>query len=1103
MAIYTAKGSRFILDSGATHHIVNSKKLLYNYLEFKHLKQLSTKHKQHIYCANGAKLNIIGTGDISPTIRNVLHVPGALVNIISVAKLTEGGNTVSFTDSEVLLNGVSIGKLDEHLYSVKPVLFNSQRDAHVELQPETVAAPKTRLETDEAEFADEFVLHEYELMKNDLTASDRKLDLLHRRFGHTDVAEIQRLIHTHAVDGIELKPHQVRENFHCDACHIAKMTKKSRDPSLKFRLPNRKAVEHENFFNLVHADLIGPLSVQSIHGCYFGISFTEVQSRYRWFYAIRTKDDAINAFKTFLAEVSSYNMGFSVKMLKTDNGGEFTSNDFAQLLVDQKIAFRTTTPHTPSSNAFSERFNRVLGERTRAMLKGGCLPNFLWDECMQATTYLYNRCIAPNSEDKTPFEQLLGVKPNCGHLRAYGCVAYAYNFDVGRKKLDDRGIKGVLIGYDQNSSGYLLYVPGTRKIIRSGHVAFNESKTYYVIKDKDPALSNQSAVPNIPTVSDVSSDTTETTHVSEFVEVEFQHEPEVTIQEPRPQRTKQTPKHLQNFVSFANNHEPDQISPVEIEPEDIDMLFYDFDSSFDAPISFADIAHWDDRDLWYEGVLEENKSLAEHQVFIEIDPSMLSPGTNIVKCRYILKRKANGRYKARLVAKGFSQKLGVDYNKTFAPVVSKASLRILLSLAAVHDWEIHQLDVKTAFLYGELKEDIYVEAPDGLGYPAKTILKLNKSLYGLKQAPREWNSAINRWLVSQGWKRLSTDRGVYIHTAVDGTLSYLALYVDDMLIFGPNINFIKHFKNEINKKFQIDDLGEVGTILGMEVTRDRQNRLLRLSQIKYLEALSKKFCAPLNREGKNIVPITKSTLQSTFNSESASMQSLPSHIPYRSLLGSILYANTCTRPDISFATSLFGSFNTDTKMPHWRGLQHLLKYVTATKDLAIEYGGLHVRDANQLTVYADADFACKYSPKRKSRSGFILYLNNGPVLWHSSFQTKIAQSTSEAELYSLFDAVQEAKFLKNFLSELGFEQNVTTCYEDNTGCIDWITKPRASTRMKAIELKYYSIRDDDEDEGGTFRFVHIPTQSQRADLLTKQMDNSSFSPHLPNILKYS
>ena len=123
------------------------------------------------------------------------------------------------------------------------------------------------------------------------------------------------------------------------------------------------------------------------------------------------------------------------------------------------------------------------------------------------------------------------------------------------------------------------------------------------------------------------------------------------------------------------------------------------------------------------------------------------------------------------------------------------------------------------------------------------------------------------------------------------------------------------------------------------------------------------------------------------------------------------------------------------------------------------------------------------------------------MLWHSSFQTKIAQSTSEAELYSLFDAVQEAKFLQNFLFELGFPQDIISCYEDNTGCIDWIQRPRSSTRMKALELKYYGIRDDDEDEGGHFRFIHIPTTDQRADLLTKQMDPTLYYHHISNILK--
>ena len=1069
----------FILDSGATHHIVFNKKLLDNFVV--------TQQRSFIYCANGAKLRIQGTGNIGRHMRGVLYVPGASVNIISVAQLTKGGHQVTFTETDVLYDGASIGTLDAKLYRTTPSVFNVQDQSH------------------DAVESDEIHIPEYELVKNDLTSSDRHLDLLHRRFGHTNVAEIQKLISVNAVDGLGLKAHQVKEQFHCDSCHIAKAVRKSRDPSLKFRSPDRSAIKADNLFNLVHADLIGPLSTESIRGNYYGISFTEVQTRYRWFYAIRLKNDAINAFKAFLAEISSYGMGFSVKMLKTDNGGEFTSDEFAQLLTEEKIAFRTTTPHTPASNAFSERFNRVLGERTRAMLKGGCLPAFLWDECMQATTYIYNRCIAPNSDKMTPFEQLFGVKPNCGHLRAYGCVAYAYNFDVNRKKLDDRGIKCILIGYDQRSSGYKLCVPEKKKIIKSGHVAFNEFKTYYVIKDKDPALSAADTNLDASAEDIVETDSLHVPVPDVVVEAGVQHSsipiespsvlPSTTNQKKRPKRKT---KPIIRFINLVSDVDPDQEPPhIELEPDDIDMLLQDFDSSPQTPKSFEDIQNWEDKEQWYHSVKDENKSLADRNVFRQIDPTSLPHGTNIVKCRYILKRKSNGRYKARLVAKGFSQKYGVDYNKTFAPVVSKV---ILLSLAAYHDWEIHQLDVKTAFLYGELKEHIYVEAPVGLGYPPGTILKLNKSLYGLKQAPREWNAAIHKWLTSQGWTRLATDRGVYIHK-IGSITHYLALYVDDMLIFGPDINLIQKFKTEINKKFQIDDMGDVSTILGMEVIRDRQNHSLKLSQKKYLEATAKKFRVPANKEGKGIVPVSRATLHSTFDSDSSSVQPLPPNIPYRSLLGSILYANTCTRPDISFGTSLFGSYNTDTKLAHWRGLQHLLKYVDETKDLAIEYGGLHVEQPNQITVYADADFACKYSPKRKSRSGYILYLNNGPILWHSSFQTKVAQSTSESELYSMFDAVQEAKWVKNFLFELGFQQDTITCYEDNTGCIDWIERPRSSTRMKALELKYYGIRDDNVDEGGDFRFIHIPTADQRADMLTKQMDPSPFHHHLPNILK--
>ena len=305
MVYSTCNRYRFILDSGATHHVVANNLILDNYVKV-------SKHSKpaYIYCANGSKLQIFGTGDIGRHIRGVFYVPGASVNIISVSQLTKGGHLVTFTETEVLFDNICIGALDQNLYRVKPSLFNIQDRPH-EVAESDVHIP------------------EYELIKNDLTSSNRNLDLLHRRFGHANVAEIQKLIKVNAVDGLELKTHHVAEQFHCDSCHIAKAVRKSRDPSLKYRSPVRSAVKAENFFNLVHADLIGPLSKESIRGNYYGISFTEVQSRYRWFYAIRSKDDAINAFKTFLAEVSGYGMGFSVKMLKTDNGA---SNDFAQLL---------------------------------------------------------------------------------------------------------------------------------------------------------------------------------------------------------------------------------------------------------------------------------------------------------------------------------------------------------------------------------------------------------------------------------------------------------------------------------------------------------------------------------------------------------------------------------------------------------------------------------------------------------------------------------------------------------------------------------------------------------------------------------------------------
>ena len=250
---------------------------------------------------------------------------------------------------------------------------------------------------------------------------------------------------------------------------MAKLTTKSRDQTKKLRR-QLTAVNKELYFHVVYSDVLGPMQVRSASGHYYGITFTEMTS-------LKKKSDALTAFKMLNAEVQA--SGFKIRMLKSDNGGEYKSEAFKEYCLAEKIVQRFTSPHTPSSNAISERFNRVLGEKCRAMLYGANLPMSLWAECMKTATYIANRLISSTHRTKTAYELLYGVKPDVSNLRAFGCVAYYYNFDVDRRKLDNRALKGVLVGYDLESASYLIYSPEKHSIRKSGHVVFNEHQLYY------------------------------------------------------------------------------------------------------------------------------------------------------------------------------------------------------------------------------------------------------------------------------------------------------------------------------------------------------------------------------------------------------------------------------------------------------------------------------------------------------------------------------------------------------------------------------------------------------------------------------------------------
>jgi hypothetical protein len=264
----------------------------------------------------------------------------------------------------------------------------------------------------------------------------------------------------------------------------------------------------------------------------------------------------------------------------------------------------------------------------------------------------------------------------------------------------------------------------------------------------------------------------------------------------------------------------------------------------EEPTSFAEAMSSADRDKWELAAKDEMDSIQQAGTWT-LTP--LPASRQAIGCRWVfkIKRKADGsvdRYKMRLVAKGFSQKPGIDYEETFAPVAKFATIRALLSMAAHYDLEIHQMDVRTAFLNGDLEQDIYMKQPEGFVMPGQETLvcKLRKSLYGLKQASRAWYDKIHHALVDMGCKVLSADTCVYQLRKGD-LLVLVALYVDDLLLLSNSLDGLSALKRDLCKRFSMTDLGEAHYILGIQIDRNRATRTLSISQREYVHKVLQRF----------------------------------------------------------------------------------------------------------------------------------------------------------------------------------------------------------------------------------------------------------------------
>ena len=403
------------------------------------------------------------------------------------------------------------------------------------------------------------------------------------------------------------------------------------------------------------------------------------------------------------------------------------------------------------------------------------------------------------------------------------------------------------------------------------------------------------------------------------------------------------------------------------------------------------------------------------------------------------------------------------------------------------------MDVKTAFLHAELAELIYMEIPEGLkqeshynsGNSPKQACRLVKTIYGLKQSPRAWYEKIDSFFSESGFVRSKEDHSLYVH----GTRKLIILlYVDDLILAAVTLEDISWVKKQLSARFEMTDLGELSSFIGVQVSRDRTRRTLKVSQESYISRVlhdhGMGWCATVTTPVESGVRLLKS--EEGFVSDPSNRQQ------YQSAVGSLMYAMSGSRPDIAYAVGLVSQFCTNPNSKHWGAVQRIFRYLAGTKGLGVLYGS-----GGNCKGYSDSDWAG--SQDRRSTSGYIYLLNNGAISWASRKQSVVALSSTEAEYMALTLAVKEVLWLKTLFGEIGAPHHaieILTIYCDNQGAIALANNPGFHARSKHIDIRYHFIREHINGDTGTINLLYCPTGDMTADILTKGLPRGPHERHV-------
>ncbi|KAJ1570926.1 hypothetical protein NDA11_005695 [Ustilago hordei] len=778
---------------------------------------------------------------------------------------------------------------------------------------------------------------------------------------------------------------------------------------------------------LVHIDLMTDLKGHPNY--HHALIVVDDSSSYVYVKPLLSKAEAFPALKAWIktAEIAT---DHTLKCIRSDNGTEWSSFGAEEWKREAGFRWQKTTPYVSAQNGRAERMIRSLQEKMRAMLVQRSVPKELWPYAIMAAGHTLN--LTPSTEaNRVPYEDFYRKSAHglAKQLRVFGCLAWVH---LPRKdhagKHGVRAIPGIMVGYDDEHKGWKFFTPATPH-------PYGGATQPHSMKPK------------------ADSDKPE-------LEVEV-----LDMEDPLPEPHTAPP----------TDPTDDNRSELDVE----EMIGEAHTAALNLTPTLKEALAGDDAQQWQEAIRKELDGLEAMGTWEIVD---VPPNTRLVDSKIILRLKldADGipvRHKARLVARGFTQREGIDFEETFAPVAPLSAIRALLSLAVERNWEVHQLDITMAYLNSTLNHMIYMKPPEGAKVPTGKAYRVIKGLYGLKQSGREWNMEFDKFLRRSNFHRLDCAPCIYTRGEGDN-FAIVVIYVDDTLIIAPTLETVRRIKEEIGQRWRMEDGGNVSHFLGIKITRNREAKTMDLEQTSYVKQLLDEHLD--KRRRKSSVPLQDIPVPET-------AASMAERKEYPQIVGKLLWLSNGTRPDISQAVGVLARYMTQPSKEHYNAAQKVLQYLDHTRDTHLQYGSDKQQDF--LTAHSDANWASDATAQRKSSSGSAVFVCGNLVAWKSALQRCTALSAVEAEFVAATEAAREILFFKHLFKTVGIDVGIPTIFSDNTGTIQVSKDPAQHWKLKHIDTKYHFIRDNVQD--GKVKIKYINTADNLADLFTKPVGKTT------------